>query len=168
VVSNESRGRRADIGIGSEGPSGELGGSIWDDPERWRSLADGSSCPICLRGQPLGVLVERATTWITSDQSAATRGYICVVNKRHVVEPYELIGAERAAFWDDLLFAADRLARLVGPQKVNYEIHGNTLPHLHAHIYARYRGDRFIGGPIDNRLQPVANVSLDALRAALN
>ena len=151
----------------SEGPQGELGGSIWDDPERWRSLTDGSGCPICLRGQPLGVLIERPRTWITSDERAATRGYLCVVSRRHVIEPYQLVGDEREAFWEDILFAAERLARLVGPQKVNYEIHANTLAHLHAHIYARYRGDRFVGGPIDNRLDPVENVSLDELRAAL-
>jgi diadenosine tetraphosphate (Ap4A) HIT family hydrolase len=89
------------------------------------------------------------------------------VSKRHVVEPYELLGEERAAFWDDVLFAAERLARQLEPQKLNYEIHGNTVAHLHAHIYARYRGDRFVGGPVDNRLDPVENVSLDELRAAL-
>jgi diadenosine tetraphosphate (Ap4A) HIT family hydrolase len=52
--------------------------------------------------------------------------------------------------------------------KVNYEIHGNTVPHLHAHVYARFRGDRFIGGPIDNRLEPVDNVPLDEFRRALS
>ncbi len=155
------------IGIASEGPQGELGGSIWDEPDRWRSLVDGSGCPICLRGHPLGVLVERETTWITSDERAATRGYLCVVSKRHVVEPYELVGTEREGFWQDVLFAAERLARLLQPQKINYEIHGNTLAHLHAHIYARYRGDRFVGGPVDNRRDTVENASVDELRAVL-
>ena len=159
---------KEDNGIGSEGPAGELGGSIWDKPGRWQSLVDGSGCPICLRGHPLGVLVERPTTWITSDARAATLGYLCVVAKRHVVEPYELNATERSTFWEDVLFAAERLARLLRPQKVNYEIHGNTLAHLHAHIYARYRGDRFVGGPVDNRLDTVENASLNELRAALD
>lgn len=130
-------------------------------------MTDGSSCPICERGHPLGVLVERPASWVTSDTRAATRGYLCVVAKRHVVEPYELVGSERAAFWEDVLFAAERLARVVRPQEVNYEIHGNTLPHLHAHVYARFRGDRFAGGPIDNRLHTVDNVPLELLREAL-
>jgi diadenosine tetraphosphate (Ap4A) HIT family hydrolase len=157
----------AGAGFGCEGPAGQLGGSIWDHPELWGSQVDGSGCAICLRGHPLGVLLERPTTWITSDHRAVTRGYVCVVNKRHVVEPYELFGDERTGFWEDVLFAAERLARQLEPQKVNYEIHGNTLAHLHAHIYARYRGDRFVGGPIDNRLDPVENASLDVLKAAL-
>jgi diadenosine tetraphosphate (Ap4A) HIT family hydrolase len=155
------------IGFGREGPPGHLGGSIWDEPDEWASQVDGSGCAICLRGHPLGVLLERRTTWIASDHRAATRGYLCVVSKRHVVEPYELLEEERAAFWEDVLFAAERLARQLEPQKLNYEIHGNTVAHLHAHIYARYRGDRFVGGPVDNRLDPVENVSLDELRAAL-
>lgn len=155
-------------GIASEGPIGPLGGSLWDEPERWLSMVDGSGCSICLRGHPLGVLAERPTTWITSDLRSVTFGYLCVVNRRHVVEPYELVGQERAAFWEDVLFAAERLAQLLAPQKVKYEIHGNTVAHLHAHIYARYRGDRFVGGPIDARMEPVENASLDRLRAALD
>ncbi|MGB6535125.1 MAG: hypothetical protein WBF58_04100 [Xanthobacteraceae bacterium] len=35
---------------------------------------------------------------------------------------------------------------------MNYEIHGNTIPHLHLHIFPRYRGDPFEGRPIDRGL----------------
>ncbi|HEX5448963.1 MAG TPA: HIT family protein [Gaiellaceae bacterium] len=155
-------------GISNEGPQGELGGSIWESPERWEPLADGSGCPICMRGEPLGVLLARPFSWICSDEMAITRGYFCVVARRHVVEPFELEGEERAGFWDDVLFAGQRLARATNAQKINYELHGNTLPHLHAHVYARYRGDRFVGGPVDNRAAPIANVPLDELRRALS
>ncbi|HEY7397212.1 MAG TPA: HIT domain-containing protein [Gaiellaceae bacterium] len=154
-------------GFSSEGPQGVLGGSIWDEPERWASAVDGSACEICVRGEPLGVVAERPTTWITSDTRTLSRGYLCVVAKRHVVEPFELVGDERAAFWEDVLVAAERLAALVRPVKVNYEIHGNSLAHLHAHVFARYRGDRFVGGPIDHRLELVENVPLEDLREAL-
>jgi diadenosine tetraphosphate (Ap4A) HIT family hydrolase len=34
---------------------------------------------------------------------------------------------------------------------MNYEIHGNTIPHLHMHLYPRYSGDPFEGEPIDPR-----------------
>ena len=36
-----------------------------------------------------------------------------------------------------------------GLVKLNYEIHGNTIPHLHVHIFPGYVGDPFEGGPID-------------------
>jgi diadenosine tetraphosphate (Ap4A) HIT family hydrolase len=40
---------------------------------------------------------------------------------------------------------------------LNYEIHGNSLPHLHMHFFPRYRGDQFEGQPIDPKAaaQPV-------------
>ena len=45
---------------------------------------------------------------------------------------------------------ARTLARLYNPRKVNYEIHGNTIPHLHMHLYPRYAGDPYEGRPISN------------------
>ena len=152
-----------------EGPDGVVGGAIWDEPERWQALVDGRECPICVRGAPLGVLVERSASWITSGDRIPVKGYVCVVAKRHVLEPYELPSDERREFWEDVLFAAERVARLLHPMKVNYEIHGNSLPHLHAHIYPRFRGDRFVGGPIDARVEPVTHVpeELEQLRNAL-
>jgi diadenosine tetraphosphate (Ap4A) HIT family hydrolase len=73
------------------------------------------------------------------------------VSKRHVVEPFELPPSARRAFWDDVMLAAEVLAGLFSPIKMNYELHGNTVPHLHVHLYPRYRDDSFVGGPIDLR-----------------
>jgi hypothetical protein len=40
---------------------------------------------------------------------------------------------------------------------MNYEIHGNSIPHLYMQFFPRYRGDRFEGQPINPRIvvQPV-------------
>jgi diadenosine tetraphosphate (Ap4A) HIT family hydrolase len=97
-----------------------------------------SPCPICERGEPLGLLAQRPTTWITTEREPAAPGYLCVVAKRHVVEPFELAADERGAFWDDILFAAERVANLLEPPKLHYEIHGSTIAHLHAHVIPRY------------------------------
>ena len=54
--------------------------------------------------------------------------------------------------WEGVQAAIARaLADLFKPTKMNYEIHGNTVPHLHMHLYPRYQGDPYQGGPIDNR-----------------
>ena len=74
-----------------------------------------------------------------------------VWDDRHVVEPFELAGEERQAFWDDVLFAAERLAAQLRPINVNYD--------------PRFRGDRFVGGPIDAGAEPVEH-DLDRLREA--
>jgi hypothetical protein len=36
--------------------------------------------------------------------------------------------------------------------KLNYEIHGNSLPHFHMHFFPRYRGDQFEWQPINSKL----------------
>ena len=38
---------------------------------------------------------------------------------------------------------------ITGAVKLNYEVHGNSIPHLHMHFFPRYPGDRFEGGPIN-------------------
>ena len=56
------------------------------------------TCPICAKGEPLDVVGELAATWITAQVEAALPGYVCVVSKRHVVEPFELPAPELIAF----------------------------------------------------------------------
>jgi diadenosine tetraphosphate (Ap4A) HIT family hydrolase len=43
------------------------------------------------------------------------------------------------------------VARVTEAVKMNYEIHGNTLPHLHMHFFPRRRGDPFEDRAIDSR-----------------
>ncbi|HEY1919062.1 MAG TPA: hypothetical protein VGH27_26110 [Streptosporangiaceae bacterium] len=36
---------------------------------------------------------------------------------------------------------------MFAPAKMNYEIHGNTIPHLHMHLFPRMAGDVYAGYP---------------------
>jgi diadenosine tetraphosphate (Ap4A) HIT family hydrolase len=74
-----------------------------------------------------------------------------MVARSHVVEPFELSDAERAQFWEESMLVARALNKLFRPSKVNYEIHGNTMPHLHVHLHPRFAGDPYVGGPIGRR-----------------
>ena len=122
------------------------------------------SCPICANGEPLDVVAELATTWITAQVDAPLPGYVCVVAKRHVVEPFELPEPELVAFWHEAMLAARTVNELYRPTKMNYEIHGNTIPHLHLHLYPRFADDPYVGGPIDARLASFSR-SPEQLRA---
>jgi diadenosine tetraphosphate (Ap4A) HIT family hydrolase len=44
---------------------------------------------------------------------------------------------------------AKALKKVTCAVKMNYEIHGNTVPHLHVHLYPRYIDDPFPGKAID-------------------
>ena len=123
--------------------------SAWSDPHRWRDLRSGAQCPICLRGRPLDVVAELESAWLTAQERAPARGYVCLVFRTHAVELHDLAPAAAAAFMSDAQRVSRALCAVTGAVKLNYEIHGNTLPHLHMHFYPRYPGDRFEGRPID-------------------
>jgi diadenosine tetraphosphate (Ap4A) HIT family hydrolase len=106
-------------------------------------------CPICDRGEPLDVIAELESVWVTAARMAPLPGYVCVVAKRHVEEPYELPRDERVLFWDDAMRVAETVPQSIRPKKMNYQIHGNTIPHLHMHLLPRFDGNPFEGGPIE-------------------
>jgi diadenosine tetraphosphate (Ap4A) HIT family hydrolase len=140
-----------------------IGGALWRTPAIWALRRSRGGCPICRRGRPREVIATLPASWVTAPTKAPLPGYIAVVAKRHVVEPFELPPSARRAFWDDVMFAAEVLAGIFSPVKMNYELHGNTVPHLHVHLYPRYRDDPFVGGPIDPRHTTFAR-SRDDLR----
>jgi diadenosine tetraphosphate (Ap4A) HIT family hydrolase len=86
-----------------------------------------------------------------SEADAPMRGYVWLPVRRHVVELHELGEADGAAFMRDVQRVSRAVAAATGAVKLNYEIHGNTVPHLHLHLFPRYRGDAFEGRPIDPR-----------------
>jgi diadenosine tetraphosphate (Ap4A) HIT family hydrolase len=119
--------------------------------DRLPSYGMEASCVICRGAGPLDVIAELATSWVTAPPRAPLPGYLCVVAKRHVAEPFELGDAESTAFWLESMAVAAVLSELVEPSKMNYEIHGNTIPHLHLHLFPRFAGDPFEGRPVDGR-----------------
>ena len=123
----------------------------WSHPERWQALCSGEACPICRKGGPLDVVAELEASWLTMQEHAAVRGYACLVARTHAVDLHDLPPDEAAAFMRDAQRVSRVLAEATGAVKMNYEIHGNTLPHLHLHVFPRYPGDPFEGHPIDPR-----------------
>jgi diadenosine tetraphosphate (Ap4A) HIT family hydrolase len=69
------------------------------------------------------------------------RGYSVVIAKQHATELYHLPDAERRQYLDDMVGVAAAIDRAFRPRKMNYECLGNTVPHLHWHLFPRYAGD---------------------------
>lgn len=139
------------------------------DPALWqRRLAEGG-CPFCTDGI-YTTHVELSASWAIIPDEAVLPGYVLVVSKTHVVEPFELDSDESRRFWDDCMRTARAVASVVNPVKLNYEIHGNTIPHLHLHIFPRFVGDPFQASPIDPHRVPARKrpaEAVEALRAAI-
>lgn len=117
-----------------------------------------------------GSVVPRLFPAGTARRGGRTRGFVghnagdgsgswvrLPVSRTHAVELHDLPEEDAAAFMRDARRVSRALIAATGAVKLNYEIHGNTLPHLHMHFFPRYRGDRFEGQPIDPRrvAQPV-------------
>ncbi|HEU5085389.1 MAG TPA: VOC family protein [Acidimicrobiales bacterium] len=150
---------------------GPTGPALWSNPAEWAALRTPAGCPICQAGRPRDVLVELATCWVTGGSEAPLPGYVCVVAREHHNEPFEMTADEQARFWQEAMVVAGAVARVVRPVKLNYEIHGNTLPHLHLHVFPRHVDDPFAGGPIDpsragcTRTEEELNALAEAIRA---
>jgi diadenosine tetraphosphate (Ap4A) HIT family hydrolase len=144
--------------------------SLWNDLDRWSAACSGVACPICVRREPLDVVEKLEASWVTMQEAAPVRGYVCLVSRTHAVDLHDLSEEDSSAFMRDIRRVSWAIAVVTAAVKMNYEIHGNTIPHLHMHFFPRYRGDRFERGPIDPRLtvQPVYTPGEFAkMRAAL-
>ena len=129
-------------------------GRSWhDDPDRWRAMLTREGCPWCQGPGPPAedVIAQTETCWVTAPPVAPLAGYVCVSTKEHAIEPYDLDAETQAKFWLDAMAVARGLSDAIRPAKMNYEIHGNTIPHLHMHLYPRTPNDPYVGYPIHNR-----------------
>jgi diadenosine tetraphosphate (Ap4A) HIT family hydrolase len=125
--------------------------SKWTDREEWAKMYSGERCPICLSGGPTDVLAELEVSSLVLGEDAPMRGYCWLLFRRHAVELHDLTQDEGAAYMRDIQRVSRAIKLVTGAVKMNYEIHGNTLPHLHTHFFPRYVGDPFEGGPINPR-----------------
>jgi diadenosine tetraphosphate (Ap4A) HIT family hydrolase len=151
-----------------------------DWPDSFYALKRGDGCPMCAEGRPEETeFGERILAGEVCDamlqRSAIQRGYTVVIWRgRHVVEPTELSDEEANAYWRDTLRVGRALEERFAPVKLNYETHGNTLPHLHTHVMPRYADDPRPGSPFpypEARPSPLPEAEfradLEALRSLL-
>ena len=76
------------------------------------------------------------------------RGYtVSIWRGRHVAEPTELTSDEAMSYWLEVLRVGRALEQHVEPVKMNYDLLGNSLPHMHAHVMPRYADDPRPGYP---------------------
>jgi diadenosine tetraphosphate (Ap4A) HIT family hydrolase len=126
----------------------------WTNPEEWAILCSGETCPICLDGGPADVIAELEVSWLCSNDRGPLRGYCCLTLKRHAVELHDLTEAEGSAYMRDIQKVSRALKTVTGAVKMNYDIHGNAIPHVHTHFYPRQVGDPWENTPIHGRAVP--------------
>jgi diadenosine tetraphosphate (Ap4A) HIT family hydrolase len=68
-------------------------------------------------------------------------GWTVLVLKRHATELFDLTRDERTQLIEEVTEIARTLAVVFDAVKVNYELLGNKVPHLHWHIIPRLAND---------------------------
>jgi diadenosine tetraphosphate (Ap4A) HIT family hydrolase len=114
-----------------------------------------TSCPFC----PMVAALETAEQYRSPSGGVSRRvallptsvavlgtdqyypGYTLVIARRHATELYHLPDADSGAYFQDMLRVARAIDRAFSPRKMNYELLGNTVAHLHWHLFPRYAND---------------------------
>ena len=149
-------------------------------PESFYKIRGGVGCPMCAEGRPeVSADGVRFYAGRVADaylrRSGIQRGLTVVIWRgRHVAEPTELSDAEADQYLHELLTVGRALGKVMQPVKVNYNILGNSVPHLHTHIVPRYAADPRPGWPFPFPAEepppmPAADLELDVdgLRKAI-
>jgi diadenosine tetraphosphate (Ap4A) HIT family hydrolase len=68
-------------------------------------------------------------------------GWTVLVLKRHATELWQLDAAERARLIEEVARAGEAVARAFGAVKLNYELLGNQIAHVHWHLIPRRADD---------------------------
>ena len=68
-------------------------------------------------------------------------GWTVVVFKRHATELFHLAPTERIQLMEEVSRIAKILTQVYEAKKINYELLGNQLPHIHWHVIPRLASD---------------------------
>ena len=130
--------------------------SQWMPRERWEALVRGEGCPLCAECEPVErvngegyVIADLRLSRLRLAMNQYVPGYCVLICAKHVREPYHLTPEERTLFFEDMMRAAQALEQVFNPTKMNLQMLGNAVPHLHAHLVPRYYGDAAPSRPID-------------------
>jgi diadenosine tetraphosphate (Ap4A) HIT family hydrolase len=106
-----------------------------------------SSCLICDRvkairqGDNPSFVAELSTGYIVLGDFQYWKGYTLFLYKEHVAELHDLEPDLRLRFLKEMSIVAEAVYRAFLPDKLNYELLGNSEPHLHWHLFPRRKDE---------------------------
>ncbi|HEU4684550.1 MAG TPA: HIT family protein [Nitrospira sp.] len=128
------------------------------------------SCKACSGAwpQPDHLIVELGLTRAYLHDDQFFPGWTVLVLKRHATELFQLTAAERASLIEEVTLIAKVLAQVFEAHKMNYELLGNQLPHIHWHVIPRSRHDPAPLSPVWLVHHDQQRLSLEALDQRLH
>ena len=83
-------------------------------------------------------IAELKHCYVTLNRDQFFPGYSFVFTKGHVTELFHLDRELRGAVMEEVTVVAAALYTLFQPAKINYELLGNMVPHMHWHVVPRF------------------------------
>jgi len=143
------------------------GGSFHYDYIKYAKCSQKEFCPCC-NNYPMSEgsidIAELEHSWATAEYPGQGRlfGKMHMTAKIHAVDFEEMPPNEMAGFMREVQKVGKALHKVTGTVKINYEMHANSGPHLHTHLFPRYLDDDFPRAPIDYRMtEPAPYESYD-------
>jgi len=114
----------------------------------WEALVLGENCALCALVKAPGAdndsnffIADLSMGRLVLQKNQSVKGYCILICHKHVREPYELPRDEQEQYFDDLMVCGMALEQVFHADKMNFQILGNAVPHLHCHLQPRYYGD---------------------------
>ena len=113
-----------------------------------------AECPFCLKLAHVDSLSREELVWQFPHSIALLGlwqyylGYCILVARRHASELNQLSESERIAYFNEMCWLAKAIEAAFHPRKLNYELLGNQVPHLHWHLFPRYDHDPDVLKPV--------------------
>jgi diadenosine tetraphosphate (Ap4A) HIT family hydrolase len=107
-------------------------------------------CPMCNRwndDEDLRI-AEHQHSYLILNRDQFFPGYALLFTKSHVTELFDLDQAVRSELMEEVSRTASALFKTFAPAKINYELLGNMVPHIHWHIVPRFASDALWPRPI--------------------
>ena len=131
---------------------------------------DAHPCPFCLKLKALNDLPDDELVWqfphsiVLLGPWQFYRGYCMLVSQLHATELSQLPDPDRIGYFEDLCRLARAMEACFQPHKLNYELLGNQVGHLHWHVFPRYRSDPEHLKPVWLRLERTEHDELERSR----
>jgi len=113
-----------------------------------------SDCMVCgrikkiIEGSNPYFIAELETGYVVSGDHQFFKGYTLFLCKQHVAELHQLETDYKLKYLEEMSLVSEAVFNVFNPVTLNYEALGNSVPHLHWHIFPRHADDPNSGGPI--------------------
>ncbi len=115
------------------------------------------------------LIAELGTGYAVLADNQHYLGYTIFVANQCVLELHDLAADVRSRFLEEMAQVAEAVFRAFTPRKLNYELLGNSVSHLHWHLFPRYADDPNPRWPVWNNeafLQAQRRTDIDPERLA--